>query len=90
MGGSSLIGGWPITPPCPFLIGGNMKKYTDEELEKHPFIEKGLFDPIVRRRKTLFVINAYYGAEILDQLTAETYEARDYRRLSVKKGMIFS
>jgi hypothetical protein len=63
-----------------------MKKYTDEELENHPFIEKGLFDPIVRRRKTLFVINAYYGAEILDQLTTETYEARDYRRLSPEEA----
>jgi len=74
MGGAS-------PPPCLSLTGGNMKTYTDKEIKNHPFIKSGLFDPVQKRIKTLYYINKIYGAEILDQLTDETYAARDYRRL---------
>jgi hypothetical protein len=74
MGGAS-------PPPCLYLTGGNMKTYTDIELKKHPFLNNGLFDPVQERIKTVNYVNKIYGAEVLDQLTAETYDARDYRRL---------
>lgn len=62
------------------------RKYMDTNLKSHQFYGKGLYDPIQTHIKTIPYVNKIYGSDILEQLTHETLEAIQLRRLSPEEA----